>query len=137
MKRMIGILILILLCLLIPVGCATAPKKPIDMQTEGYEYTKKYVSWLIRQEMEKNNVQGLSIALVDDQQIIWAQGFGYTDVGKRIPATQETVYATGSIAKLFTIVAALQLAEQNKIHLDQPLRTYLPEFSINPTSALC
>ena len=130
MKRMIGILILILLCPLIPVGCATAPKKPIDIQTEGYEYTKKYVSWLIRQEMEKNNVQGLSIALVDDQQIIWAQGFGYADVGKRIPAAPETVYATGSIGKLFTIVAALQLAEQNKIHLDQPLRTYLPEFSI-------
>jgi CubicO group peptidase (beta-lactamase class C family) len=80
--------------------------------------------------MEKNNVQGLSIALVDDQQIVWAQGFGYADVSKKIPATAETVYPTASIAKLFTIIAALQLTDQNKIDLDQPLQNYLPEFSI-------
>ena len=130
MRKMIGILIVILLCPLITPGCATAPKKPIDIQKEGYEYTKKYISWLIRQEMENHHVQGLSIALVDDQQIVWAQGFGYADVSKKIRATPETVYPAGSIAKLFTIIAALQLVEQNKINLDQPLQAYLPEFSI-------
>jgi CubicO group peptidase (beta-lactamase class C family) len=125
-KRITGILVLIIL---IPVGCATAPKKPIDIRKEGYAYIKKYISSLIRREMEKHHVQGLSIALVDDQQVVWAQGFGYADVKKKIPATPETVYPAGSIAKLFTIIAALQLAEQNRINLDQPIQVYLPQFS--------
>jgi CubicO group peptidase (beta-lactamase class C family) len=128
-KRITGILILIILCSFIPVGCATAPKKPIDIRKEGFEYTRKYISWLIQGQMEKHHVQGLSIALVDDQQVIWAQGFGYADVNKKIRATPETVYPAGSIAKLFTIIAALQLAEQGKINLDQPIQTYLPGFS--------
>ncbi len=80
--------------------------------------------------MKKDNVQGLSIALVDDQEMVWTRGFGYADVKKKIPSTPETVYPVGSIAKLFTIIAALQLAEQNKIDIDQSLQTYLPEFSI-------
>jgi CubicO group peptidase (beta-lactamase class C family) len=130
MRKVIGILLVITLCLFIPLGCATAPKKPTALQRGDYGFTEEYISWLIRREMKEHNVQGLSIALVDDQHVIWAQGFGYADVSKKIPATDETVYPTASIAKLFTIIAALQLKEQNKIDLDQPLQIYLPEFSI-------
>ena len=79
--------------------------------------------------MKRFDVQGLSIALVDDQKIAWSRGFGYADVNKRVPARPETVYPAGSIAKLFTIAAALQLQEQKRIDIDQPLRSYLPEFS--------
>ena len=43
--------------------------------------------------MRKHDVQGLSIALVDDQRVVWAQGFGFADVAKAIPAGPETVVA--------------------------------------------
>jgi CubicO group peptidase (beta-lactamase class C family) len=95
-----------------------------------YKRTQGSVTSLIQGEMKRHNIQGLSIAIVDDQKIIWAQGFGYADVNNRIPAKPETIYPAGSIAKLFTVTAALQLAEQNRIDLDQPLQAYLPEFSI-------
>ena len=95
-----------------------------------YKRTQDSVTSLIQEEMKRYNVQGLSIAIVDDQKIVWAQGFGYADVNNRIPARPETLYPAGSIAKLFTITAALQLAEQNRIDIDQPLQAYLPEFSI-------
>ena len=78
----------------------------------------------------KNNVTGLSIALVDDKGLIWAQGFGYADKENKIPATPQTVYRVASISKLFTATAIMQLAEQGKINIDEPLTTYLPEFSI-------
>ena len=130
MRIRIGILTVIILSLSLSVGCAAAHKKPVTIEKGDYEQPKKYISPFIQKEMEKHNVQGLTIALVDDQQIIWAQGFGYADVSKGIRATPETVYPTGSIAKLFTIIAALQLSEKGKIGLDQPLQTYLPEFSI-------
>ena len=80
--------------------------------------------------MEKNKVTGLSIALVDDKGLIWAQGFGYADKENNIPATPQTVYRVASISKLFTATAIMQLAEQGRINIDEPLTTYLPEFSI-------
>jgi CubicO group peptidase (beta-lactamase class C family) len=85
---------------------------------------------LIQEEMKRHNIQGLSIALVDGQGIVWARGFGFADVSNRVPAKPETVYPAGSIAKLFTVAAVLQLNEQKKIDIDQPLRDYLPEFSV-------
>lgn len=80
--------------------------------------------------MKNEVVTGLSIALVDDQDIIWKQGFGYSDIAQNIIATPETIYQLGSIAKVFTAIATMQLVEQNKLQLDAPFQTFLPEFSI-------
>ena len=100
------------------------------MSQDPYKRTRDSITSLIQEEMKRFSVQGLSIAIVDDQKIVWARGFGYADVNNRIPAKPETIYPAGSIAKLFTIAAALQLQEQNKIDIDQPLQAYLPEFSV-------
>jgi CubicO group peptidase (beta-lactamase class C family) len=111
-------------------GCAGMPKKPENIAAGDYGPMKEYISQLIEKEMNKNDVTGLSIALVDDRRVIWAQGFGFADEAKGIPATPETIYRAGSITKLFTATAVMQLAEQGKLDIDQPLQTYLPEFSI-------
>ncbi len=95
-----------------------------------YEHVKKSASELIRGEMRKNDVTGLSIALVDDQRVVWAAGFGYADERRDVPATSGTIYKVGSITKLFTATAVMQLAEQGKLDIDRPLQTYLPGFSM-------
>jgi len=110
-------------------GCATPPPRPEQAIRGDYAYTRQYASWLIEREMKKHHVTGLSIALVDDQHVVWTQGFGYADQANGIPATPDTVYRVGSISKLFTASAAMQLAEQGKFDIDKPLRDYLPEFS--------
>jgi CubicO group peptidase (beta-lactamase class C family) len=119
----------ILIILLTLFGCAVSRPKT-GIPEDPYKRTQDSVTSLIQEEMKRHNVQGLSIAIVDDQKIIWAQGFGYADVNNRITAKPETIYPAGSIAKLFTITAALRLAEQDRIDLDQPIQTYFPEFSI-------
>lgn len=111
-------------------GCSTMPKRPESLARGDYSYTRENISWLIKKEMKKNDVTGLSIALVDDQEVVWAEGFGLADKANEVPATPETVYRVGSISKLFTATAAMQLLEQGKLNIDQPLSTYLPEFSI-------
>jgi CubicO group peptidase (beta-lactamase class C family) len=111
-------------------GCAAPPAKPPGAARGDYDYTRQYVSWLIAKEMRRHDVQGLSIALVDDQNLVWAQGFGHADVANRVPAGPDTVYRVGSISKLFTDTAVMQLAEQGRIDIDRPLQTYLREFSI-------
>jgi serine beta-lactamase-like protein LACTB len=65
---------------------------------------------------------------VDDQQIVWSKGFGFADTVKKIPATAETVYRVGSVSKLFTDIAVMQLVEQGKLDLDAPVTRYLPDF---------
>jgi CubicO group peptidase (beta-lactamase class C family) len=111
-------------------GCATPPPIPESSARGDFSHTQKYLSWLINREMAQNEITGTSIALIDDQKIIWQQGFGYADLENKIPATPDTVYRAGSIAKVFTAAAAMQLAEQGKLDIDQPLATALPEFSI-------
>lgn len=112
-------------------GCNSAPpKKPEAKQLGDYAYAKQYATWLIEQQMRRHGVVGLSIALVDDQRIVWAQGFGYADKAAKIAATSETIYRVGSISKLFTATAAMQLAEHGKFDIDRPLQDYVPEFSI-------
>jgi len=54
----------------------------------------------------------ISMALVDGDQMVWADGFGFRDSKKEIPATVETVYRVGSVSKLFTDIAVVQLAEE-------------------------
>ena len=126
----------ILLVLGIPLaGCASPPPRPEHAARGDYAYTRQYASWLIEREMKKHKVTGLSIALVDDQHVVWTQGFGYADEANGIPATPDTVYRVGSISKLFTASAAMQLAEQGKFDIDKPLRDYLPEFSTRTRAA--
>lgn len=111
-------------------GCAAAPLKPSPVVRGDYGATKEYISSLIRQEMEKQQVTGLSIALVDDQKVIWAEGFGFADKARGVAATPETIYRAGSISKLFTATAAMQLVDDGVLNIDKPLQRYLPEFSV-------
>ena len=121
----------LLLCVALLVGgCATPPPAKPEAVRGDYGYTEKYLAWMIDREMADNEITGLSVALVDDQHVIWQRGFGYADLEDKIPATPETVYRAGSIAKVFTATAAMQLAEQGKLDIDQPLKAALPDFSI-------
>ncbi len=82
----------------------------------------------ITHEMADKELPALSIALVDDQKIVWAKGFGFADPKNKTPATAETIYRVGSVSKLFTDIAIMQLVEQRKLDLDSPVTRYLPEF---------
>src|SRR3972149_751093 len=82
----------------------------------------------IQQEMREKNIPALSVALVEDQTIIWAEGFGFADPEKKIPATYETLYRAGSVSKLFTDIGIMQLVERGEIDLDAPITRYLPSF---------
>lgn len=129
--------LLVGICLLIG-GCASAPPSTTQVIRGNYDHTKAYLDWMIDREMARNEITGLSIALVDNQQVIWQQGYGYADLENGTPATADTVYRAGSIAKVFTAAATMQLAEQGKLDIDRPLSAALPAFSIKtrfPNSA--
>jgi CubicO group peptidase (beta-lactamase class C family)/D-alanyl-D-alanine dipeptidase len=103
---------------------ASAPK---------YEAAVRALIPFIEHEVSEKRLPGLSIALVDNQEIVWARGFGFANPQTKVPATADTVYRVGSVSKLFTDVAVMQLVEQGRLDLDAPVTRYLPDFQpINP-----
>jgi CubicO group peptidase (beta-lactamase class C family) len=85
---------------------------------------------IVDAELKRGILSGTSVALVDDQQIVCARGFGYADRQRRIPAGPRSVYRAGSISKLFTAIAAMQLAEQGQLDIDRPVALYDPAFHV-------
>jgi CubicO group peptidase (beta-lactamase class C family) len=93
-----------------------------------YAAVAEQIERLIRHEIDEKQLPGFSVALVDDQQIVWAQGFGFADPDNRIPATAETVYRVGSVSKLYTAIGIMQQVERGHLNLDAPVSEYLPSF---------
>lgn len=112
------------------LGCASAPTRPPSIARGDYDAAKEYVTRLIQHRMKAHSLAALSIVLVDDQEVIWAEGFGHADKERNIRATAETAYRVGSISKLLTATAAMQLVEQGRMGIDKPLQNYLPRFSV-------
>lgn len=91
---------------------------------------KEQIAKLAQARMREYDVTGMSVALVDGSDIVLEAGYGMADKAASRPATPQTLYQIGSITKLFTATALMQLAEQGKLKLDAPLTSALPEFSI-------
>src|SRR5947209_17223316 len=100
MPRLTTLLVLLLPCSL----WAQAPAK--------YKEAIEALDTLIERERIDAGIPGISVAIVDDQTMIWAKGFGHSDLAKTRPATPESVYRVGSVSKLFTDIAVMQLVEE-------------------------
>jgi serine beta-lactamase-like protein LACTB len=108
---------------------AVARGQAVVPAADQYKRVAERLTALIDHEVSDKNLPALSIALIADQRVVWAKGFGVRDRDGKVPATAETVYRVGSVSKLFTDVAVMQLVEEGKIDLDAPVSTYLPSFA--------
>lgn len=79
-------------------------------------------------DVQRDNVHGsISIAIIKDNHIIWADAVGYASSEKDTPADTTTIYRIGSITKTFTATLLMQLVQEGKIKLDDQVENYLPE----------
>lgn len=85
--------------------------------------------------MDKMEVPGLVIAVVQDGTVVYKDAFGYADKKNKIPMTTEHVLPIGSSTKAFTATAVAMLAAEGKLDLDSPLINYLPGFCLWDESA--
>jgi CubicO group peptidase (beta-lactamase class C family) len=81
--------------------------------------------------MQQANVPGLAIAVVNDQGILWSEGFGYTDWDRRTPVTADTLFSIQSMSKSFTATAVMFAAQDGLVDLDTPITTSLPNFHVH------
>src|SRR5215471_16601321 len=78
--------------------------------------------------MAEQGIPGLSVAIVTNNQLRYAGGYGLADVENYVPAKASTVYRWASIAKPVTATAVMQLAQRGKLNLDKPIQDYCPSF---------
>jgi CubicO group peptidase (beta-lactamase class C family) len=79
-----------------------------------------------------NPVGGFTVGVVTGAKLAWTKSYGFADAETKRPATADTVYRIGSITKQFTALMLLQLAEQQKVRLTDPVEKYVPELSAIP-----
>lgn len=113
-------------------GCLPVPDTPpprageIGPRTD-YRQAAEVLAAMIEREREQKDLAAVSIAVVDRDGLVWAAGFGEQAPG--VPASSETAYRVGSVSKLFTDIAIMQLAEAGELDVDAPVAEYLPDFA--------
>jgi CubicO group peptidase (beta-lactamase class C family) len=101
--------------------------------SEPYTDTIDRMTASIQQQLTDSGATGgVSVALVDDQEVVWVKSFGYADAGSRIPATPDTTYRIASVTKAFTGTMVMQLSDQGLLDIGDPLTRFIPTFSIKP-----
>lgn len=122
MKFLTGIVLLLLF--FVPASYAQKTER-----TDLAEAFKILEIWLDGMK-DFDRLPGISAALVKDQDLLWAGGFGYADVEKKVPMQAETIFSICSISKLFTSVAIMQLVEKGKLRLDDSISAVLPGYNL-------
>jgi CubicO group peptidase (beta-lactamase class C family) len=102
------------------VGAAAAAASEADLTTriDGY----------VQARLPSLRTPGLAVVVVEGDQVIFSQGYGFADREAGKPMTEDTPVAVGSTTKPMTALAVMQLVERGLVDLDTPVTTYLPDF---------
>ncbi len=124
MKKLFSILIITFLFAPIAQAQSTISNHP-DVVSN----IKLLEAW-IESQMAYRGLPGMSVGVVYENKVVWARGFGYSNLEKKTPATPATIYRMASVTKTFTATAIMQLRDAGKLNLDDPVAKYLPWFKV-------
>ncbi len=107
---------------------------PLFAQPQSKEDVEAFLDGVIASQMRTHQIASTTLSIVKDGELFFAKGYGYADREARRPVDPEkTLFRPGSISKLFTWTAVMQLVERGKIDLDADVNGYLEEFQIPET----
>ncbi|HEU4872643.1 MAG TPA: serine hydrolase domain-containing protein [Pyrinomonadaceae bacterium] len=114
----------------VPKKDVSQPPVPGQAASGPHEMTaadvETFLDGLVPLQINQDDIAGVTISVVKDGKLLFAKGYGYADVEKKKPVSpQETLFRPGSISKLFTWTAVMQLYEQGKLDLDRDVNEYL------------
>jgi D-alanyl-D-alanine carboxypeptidase len=90
----------------------------------------KRLDQFIEQTMEVAKVPGMAVAVTDRERLLRVSTYGFADASAKTPVTPEMLFEIGSISKSFTSIALLQLCEEGRLDLHEPVTSYLPWFEV-------
>jgi D-alanyl-D-alanine carboxypeptidase len=106
-----------------------APAAPLANDPDVQGAIRLFSAWIEGQLLNRH-LPGVAVGVVSDQTLIWAKGFGHADVERHVPMTPATKFRMASHSKLFTATAIMQLREDGKLRLDDPVAKHLPWFRV-------
>lgn len=119
------------LVILLTLGaCATRPVALPQVAKGNWQAVGQYLDQRVEREMNRWHVQGVSVAVVDDQRVMVAKGYGLAGDEPSSAATSASLYRAGSISKLLTATEVMRRVRAGEIALDAPLQAQLPGFRI-------
>jgi CubicO group peptidase (beta-lactamase class C family) len=87
---------------------------------------ESFIDGILPLQLKRDDIAGATVAVVKDGKLLFAKGYGYADVKNKKPVSaQDTLFRPGSVSKLFTWTAVMQLFEQGKLDLDRDVNEYL------------
>lgn len=112
-----------------PLPCQSAsPDRPAPYKTlKALEPAISRVDQLFAQEYARHSQASITIGVISGPDLVWTKSYGLADIEHNVPATKDSTYRIGSITKQFTTVMLLQLVEQGKVRLSDPVEKYYPE----------
>ena len=116
----------LLTCTALPLGAQEIATHPEVLGAE-----RLFSAWMEGQ-LAYRGLPGVAVGVVHDQQLVWSKGFGYADVARQVPMTPQVKFRIASHSKMFAAIAIMQLREEGKLRLDDPVRTHLPWFAAKP-----
>ena len=125
-------LIACIVCTFSSVGFAQSRRKQKNSKAKSVDYSAA-VSNLKRsvpEMMAKQKALGVAVALVDGDRPVWAEGFGFTDAGRKTPVTADTLFSTQSISKCYTATAFIKAMQNGWFKIDDRLKSQLPDFTV-------
>ncbi len=117
--------ILPLLMLFVTVLTGNAQEKKTD-----YNEALKLIDVWLDAQRDYDRVPGMSVIIVDDQEVLWSGAYGMANLEEQVKATPSTLYSICSISKLFTSVAIMKLYDEGKLRLDDEIDDLLPWYDL-------
>jgi CubicO group peptidase (beta-lactamase class C family) len=118
------ILPILLLCLTAPL---TATASGFVVQHPEVADAVTLLDLWIEEQRLYHQIPGIAIGIVYDQELVWSKGYGFSDLETRTPMTPGTRLRIGSVTKVFTATAVMQLRDRGKLALEDPVTRFLPE----------
>jgi CubicO group peptidase (beta-lactamase class C family) len=100
------------------------------MGTESIKKTLDELDSILIEAINEHKLPGLALGVIQDGELVCTKSFGFADLERKIPVTPETVFRIGSISKTFTAAGIMQLWEQGKLDLDDPVNSYLKDYKV-------
>jgi len=108
-------------------------QKPI-FTPQGKRITPQKLDNFIKKTMKSTGVPGLSIALINDKQVIYHRAFGITNIDTKVAVNQQTIFEAASLSKPIFAYFVMRLADKGLLDLDKPMHTYLSHPAIDSAS---
>jgi CubicO group peptidase (beta-lactamase class C family) len=114
--------------LLFALPCLLTAAPPVHIKTAAeLAPAIARVDEMFAAEYAKENLASVTAGIVSGNELVWTKSYGLADIESKTPATKDSQYRIGSITKQFTAVMLLQLVDQGKVHLSDPVEKYYPD----------